>query len=111
MARKKKPRGCYLIENTISEFNSSPSAFFETLEEAKEAIKHFSDWYCPKGTGKIYFQQFGTHTSMVKSYNYGVLPNTPEYYEYTCGYSREFVCRGCGIDKETGEVSFSDKPF
>ena len=111
MARKKKPRGCYIIYNTISEFNSAPSAFFETLEEAKEAIRHFGDWWSSRGTGSIYFQQFGTHSHMMKSWNYGVLPDVPEYYEHTSGYSREFVCRGLGIDEKTGEVTFSDKPY
>ena len=52
-------KGFYYILNTIDEQRTAPYAFFETLPEAKEAMKTASDWYCDEGTGSIYFQPFG----------------------------------------------------
>lgn len=49
----------YYIECTTSEFHSGIQGYFETLEEAKEALKSCSNWYCPKNTGKIYSQELG----------------------------------------------------
>lgn len=51
--------GIYYIENTVNECRSDIKGYFESLEEAKEALKECSDWYCPKGTGCIYFKKFG----------------------------------------------------
>ena len=51
--------GIYYIENTIDERSSRISGYFESLDEAKEALKECSDWFCPKGTGRIYFKKFG----------------------------------------------------
>lgn len=51
--------GIYYIENTTDERRSSISGYFESLDEAKEALKECSDWFCPKGTGRIYFEKFG----------------------------------------------------
>ena len=92
-------KGFYYIENTVDEWHSSKSAFLETLEEAKEAIKHFSDWYGGKGTGKIYFQPFGTKEDRT---SWGTL--------YTHGMPRRFICRGMGVD-EKGNVEFSEKEY
>lgn len=51
--------GVYYIKNTISEFSSECNGYFKTLDEAKEALKKCSDWYKPKGTGRIYWVEFG----------------------------------------------------
>ena len=51
--------GVYYIKNTISEFSSECRGYFKTLDEAKEALKKCSDWYRPKGTGRIYWVEFG----------------------------------------------------
>ena len=51
--------GIYYIENTVDERKSSISGYFESLDEAKEALKECSDWFRPKGTGCIYFKKFG----------------------------------------------------
>lgn len=52
-------KGIYYIENEIGEFASSIQGYFTSLDDAKEALKLCSDWYRPKGTGKIYFTEFG----------------------------------------------------
>ena len=52
-------KGIYYIENTVNECMSRINGFFETEEEARKALKECSDWFCPKGTGTIYFQEFG----------------------------------------------------
>ena len=44
-----------LSDNTIQ----SLIKFLTDLSSAKEALKECSDWYYPKGTGKIYYQPFG----------------------------------------------------
>lgn len=87
-------KGFYYIENSVDEYHGHASAFFETLEEAKEAIKDFSDWYRERGTGCIYFQPFGT-----KPGDYGLARKLPS----------KFICRGMGV--KNGEVIFSDKEF
>ena len=87
-------KGFYYIENSVNEYHSNASAFFETLEEAKEAIKDFSDWFCERGTGCIHFQPFGT-----KLDDYGCTRKLPH----------KFICRGMGI--KDGKVIFSEKEF
>ena len=49
----------YYIECTTSEFSSVIKGYFETLEEAQEALKSCSNWYAPNNTGKIYSKEFG----------------------------------------------------
>lgn len=49
----------YYIECTTSETRSAIKGYFATLEDAKEALKSCSNWYCPDNTGKIYSQEFG----------------------------------------------------
>ena len=75
----KNKKGIYYIENAIDERAVSNTAYFETLEEAKEAIKDCADWWCPNGTGRIYFREFGLNKHSV------------------------FICRGLG------NGTFSDK--
>jgi hypothetical protein len=43
----------------VNEIRTCVSGYFETLDEAKEALKECSNWFCPKGTGWIYFKKFG----------------------------------------------------
>lgn len=92
-------KGFYYIENSVDEYHSKPSAYFETLEEAKEAMKHFGDWFCGKGTGIIFFQPFG----------YKIEESHP-YKGYTHGLGRKFICRAKGLNKK-GEVIWSKKQF
>ena len=56
---KKELNGVYFIENTINEFATTVKGYFSTLDDAKEALKECSNWFRPKGTGRIYFQEFG----------------------------------------------------
>jgi hypothetical protein len=49
----------YYIECTTSETRSAIKGYFETLEEAKEALKSCSNWYGPNNTGKIYSKELG----------------------------------------------------
>ena len=51
----------YYIECTTSEFSSAIKGYFETLDEAKEALKSCSNWYVPDNTGKIYSKEFCLH--------------------------------------------------
>ena len=51
--------GVYYIETTKNEWKSDIDGFFNTLEEAKEALKECSNWYRPKGTGKIFLKTLG----------------------------------------------------
>jgi hypothetical protein len=51
----------YYIECTTSEFSSVIKGYFETLEEAQEALKSCSNWYAPNNTGKIYSKELGLH--------------------------------------------------
>ena len=52
-------KGIYYIENTINEFGSIITGYFSTIKDAKEALKECNDWFKPKGTGEIYFKEFG----------------------------------------------------
>lgn len=44
----------YEIKNTVSEYNSSTTGRYITLDLAKEALKTKCDWYRDYGTGTIY---------------------------------------------------------
>lgn len=55
----KNMKKIYYIECTTSETRSAIKGYFETLEEAKEALKSCSNWYGPDNTGKIYSKEFG----------------------------------------------------
>ena len=54
--------GFYYIVNTCSEFNSTIRGYFATKEDAIKALAECEDWYRPKGTGRIYFREFGLHS-------------------------------------------------
>ena len=81
-----KKEGFYYIENQIDERHSNETGNFKTLKAAKEALKSCADWFLGEGTGCIFFQPYGLKES------------------------REFVCRGKGLDK-SGEVIFTTERF
>lgn len=60
--------GYFYISNTVNERDSRTSGTFQTFDEAKEALKDCADWYCDKGTGRIYFQPFGLNCGSYKVY-------------------------------------------
>lgn len=101
-------KGFYYIENTVHEWDSRPSIYTETLEEAKEAIKGCSDWYCDRGTGKIYFQSLEFVVEEKSYVPYG--ETEPIKYKVTQQKRAEFICRGKGLD-EDGNVIFTDKEW
>lgn len=61
--------GVYYIETIKNEWTSDIDGIFKTLEEAEEALKKCSSWYRPKGTGKIFFKEFGLNTIPILIYN------------------------------------------
>ena len=65
--------GYFYISNTVSEWHSQTSGTFQTYDDAKEALKECADWYCSKGTGRIYFQPFG-----LNKHSYQVYPAPKE---------------------------------
>ncbi len=60
--------GYFFISNTVDEWHSQTSGTFPTYDEAKEALKECSDWYCSKGTGTICFQPFGLYKHSYQVY-------------------------------------------
>lgn len=60
--------GYYFIENTVNEYSSRQQGSFETLDETIKALAECNDWWCPMGTGTIYFQEFGLHKPAKKVY-------------------------------------------
>lgn len=55
----KNMKKIYYIECTTSETRSAIKGYFETLEDAKQALKSCSNWYAPDNTGKIYSKELG----------------------------------------------------
>jgi hypothetical protein len=51
----------YCIKNTVNEYNETITRFCSSLEEAKRELKNCCDWYCVKGTGRIYKIRLDTH--------------------------------------------------
>ena len=60
--------GIYYIENTVDERRSRISGYFQTEEEAREALKECSDWFMSNGTGIIWFKEFGLNKQAKKIY-------------------------------------------
>ena len=60
--------GIYYIENTVDEMRTQISGYFQTEEEAREALKKCSNWFMKKGTGIIYFKEFGLNKKVKKIY-------------------------------------------
>ena len=44
------------------------SGYFQTEEEAREALKKCSNWFMKKGTGIICFKEFGLNKKVKKIY-------------------------------------------
>ena len=61
-------KGIYYIDNSIDEYHHITSGYFETEDEAREALKSCADWFRPNGTGRIYFQEFGLHKESILIY-------------------------------------------
>lgn len=61
-------KGIYYIENTVDDRVTKISGYFQTEEEAREAIKKCSNWFMSKGTGIIWFKEFGLNKISKKIY-------------------------------------------
>jgi len=103
-------KGFYFIENATDEWHSSETAYFSTLKEAKEAMKHCADWFCGEGTGRIYYQEFGIDlkTTTITTVEYGKV--TEKTRKELHRNPRKFICRGKGLDKN-GNVIFTEEEF
>ena len=44
----------YKLVNTVSEYNSIVTYRNSRFSKVKEEMKNHSDWWCDKGTGRIY---------------------------------------------------------
>jgi hypothetical protein len=99
-------KGFYYIENSVNEYQSEQTIYTETLEEAKEAIKGCSNWYCDRGTGNIFFQPL---EFVVEERSYVPYGETDAVkYKVTRQKRAEFICRGKGLD-ENGNVIFTEE--
>lgn len=58
----------YYIQNTVNEWNFVISGYFDSLDDAIDALKQCSDWYRPNGTGRIYSIRFGLGQTPVLEY-------------------------------------------
>jgi len=61
--------GIYYIENSVDERRTKISGYFQTEEESREALKECSNWFMPKGTGTIWFKEFGLNKISKKIYS------------------------------------------
>ena len=61
--------GIYYIENSVDERRTKISGYFQTEEESREALKECSNWFMPKGTGTIWFKEFGLNKTSKKIYS------------------------------------------
>jgi hypothetical protein len=61
-------KGIYFIENTIDEWHTSISGYFATQGDAMEALENCCNWYSHKGSGTIYYQEFGLGGKTTKVY-------------------------------------------
>ena len=50
----------YCIKNTVNEYAEHITRFCSSIEEAKRELKHCNDWYCDRGTGRIYKVRLNT---------------------------------------------------
>lgn len=61
-------KGIYYIENSVDEQRTKISGYFQTEAEAREALKECSNWFMNKGTGTIWFKEFGLNKTSKKIY-------------------------------------------
>lgn len=71
IAELETKKGVWYIENTIDEYHSKPSSYYPTLMECVEGLQESSDWWCSKGTGTIWFQEFGFGGNKFELYSGG----------------------------------------
>lgn len=78
----------FCTENTVDEYNTEVTGNYDSFDDAREALRHKSDWYCNKDTGRIYKCIFYREDGELKSKKElvfrrtqrDVLDNTPGTY-------------------------------
>ena len=58
--------GIFEIQNTVNEYSTECSGYFDNLDDAIKALEECSDWWREKGTGRIYFVPFGLYWKQKK---------------------------------------------
>lgn len=71
IAELETKKGVWYIENAIDEYRSEPSSYYPTLMDCVEGLQESSDWFCPKGTGRIHFCEFGREGKDITLYSGG----------------------------------------
>lgn len=71
IAEIEKKDGFWFIENSFDEYHSRATSYHKTLKEAVDALMESSDWFCPKGTGTIVFQEYGLNGKRITIYSGG----------------------------------------
>ena len=61
--------GVWYIENSIDEYQSSPSSYYPTLMECVNGLQYVCDWWGLKGTGTICFAEFGIGGNIIDIYS------------------------------------------
>ena len=54
-----KREGVWYIKNYVDEYNQRITSYYPTLREAIEGLMESSNWFEDKGTGEIYFHEYG----------------------------------------------------
>ena len=57
----------FCTENTVDEYNTEITGMYDSFDAAREALRHKSDWYCNKDTGRIYKCTFYREGDELKS--------------------------------------------
>lgn len=57
--------GIYYIETDSTEYSKTINGYFPSEEKAKKAIENCSNHYGNKGSGRIYFIEFGLNKQPV----------------------------------------------
>ena len=65
---EKEGNGVWYIENTVDERRSKPTSYYPSLKEAIKGLQNSSNWFCPKGTGTIYFVGYGIGAPKIQIY-------------------------------------------
>ena len=57
----------FCTEITVDEYHTEATGMYESFDDAREALRHKSDWYCNKDTGRIYKVTFYREGDELKS--------------------------------------------
>lgn len=57
----------FCTENTVDEYHTEITGNYDSFNDAREALRHKSDWYCNDDTGRIYKCTFYREGDELKS--------------------------------------------